>query len=50
MLNALATAKVPVVQFREVPLDLEDAFLTVTGRKTKADQTLSREEAAAASS
>ena len=48
VLVALAQQGVPMVQFREVPLDLEDAFLTVTGRKTKADQSLSREEATAA--
>lgn len=50
ILVALAQGSVPITQFREVPLDLEDAFLTVTGRKTKADQSLSREEAAAAGS
>lgn len=46
VLVTLAQQGAPIVQFREVPLDLEDAFLTVTGRKTKADQSLNREEAA----
>ena len=34
LLTALAEAKAKIVQFREVPLDLEDAFLSVTSQST----------------
>jgi ABC-2 type transport system ATP-binding protein len=33
LLQALVQAQVPVAQFREVPMDLEDAFLSVTGQE-----------------
>ena len=36
LLGALTQKGVPVAQFREVPLDLEDAFLSVTGESRSA--------------
>ncbi len=36
LIGAIAVAEIGMVQFREVPMDLEDAFLKVTGAATSA--------------